>query len=53
MNNTYVDYLINQAQEHWRNGNPCPVDIITKLGAEGIDAVALENQFNDEEVING
>jgi hypothetical protein len=53
----YADYLITQAEAHWKNGEPCPVDIITKLYAEGIDAAVLEEQFDinqtEEEVING
>jgi len=48
MNNTYVDHLISQANNHWAAGEPCPVDIITKLYAEGIDAAALEDKFDKD-----
>jgi hypothetical protein len=42
---TYQDHLIAQAKQHWDRDEPCPVDIITKLYAEGIDASALEDHF--------
>lgn len=53
---TYADHLIAQANQHWARGEPCPVDIITKLYAEGIDAANLEDQFDadateDEEAL--
>ena len=45
---TYADHLIAQARQHWGRGEPCPVDVITSLIAEGIDASALEDQFDLE-----
>lgn len=43
---TYQDHLINQAVRHWSVGEPCPVDVIANLHAEGIDAAELERKFD-------
>ena len=43
--NTHVEVLINTAITLLTRGEPLPLDIVTKLLAEGIDVASLENKY--------
>lgn len=45
--NSHTDYLVSVAKQYWSDGEPCPVDIIFNLAAQGVDAHELELEYHN------
>ena len=43
---TLYDHLCAQAEPHWENGSPLPVDLFMKMQAAGIDIDQAEDTYH-------
>lgn len=44
----YQQHLLDDAKDMWRRGFDIPVDLYSRLAAEGFDVPALEERYKKE-----